>query len=255
MDVGQVAGPVAEDVGHVLPRHKVACERVEEALLGVVDLGDAKNVVDVADDGDTLRRDEVGSAVAERSTLNVCAEALNLGSLVTGSQTVQLDGHKGIEVTKGSGVVRQVDVLSTTTGSLSSSTAGLATCTLALRRLKVDGRDVDIVLLKHEDRCSQIPRILLLFLRQVLNVGANEEDVGQVVQLLLGGVGLLVHVSVESDIPAFRGPVRVGVDVQNLSRQGGDLVVVDSERARDLVTSREVLEEVGDARCDVGWDV
>lgn len=51
MEVGYRARPVGIDGGHVLPLHEGAGEGVEETFFGLVDLGNAQDVVDVGDDG------------------------------------------------------------------------------------------------------------------------------------------------------------------------------------------------------------
>lgn len=229
VDIGQVTAPVAVDVRHVLPGLEVAGERVEEALFRVVNLGDAKNVVNVTDNSDTLRWHQVSGAVAQSCTLDVCTETLDLGSLVTRSEAVELDRDKRVEISLNSGVIRKSNVLGTSAGSLSSTTTGLSTGTLALCRLEVDRSHFDVALLKDEDRSSQVPCILLLILRQILDVRANEEDVGQIIELLLRSVGLLVHVSVEADVPTLLGPVGVRVNVQDLCGERVNLIVVNAE--------------------------
>jgi hypothetical protein len=50
-------------------------------------------------------------------------------------------------------------------------------------------------------------------------------------------------------------PVGIWVDVQDLGGESGDLLVINTERALDLVASGEILEEVGNARGNVGWDI
>ena len=58
-------------------------------------------------------------------------------------------------------------------------------------------------LLQYEDLCRQVPRLVCLGLRQVLDVHIGQEDVGEIVQCAVGDVRLFVYVPVESDVPSF----------------------------------------------------
>ena len=84
MEVGDGARPVGVDVRHVHPGGEGAGEAVEEALLGLVDLGDPQDVVDVGDDGQAGLRHQVGGSVAVDVALRVDIQALDVGGGVAG---------------------------------------------------------------------------------------------------------------------------------------------------------------------------
>jgi hypothetical protein len=81
----------------------------------------------------------------------MCAETLDLGSLVARSESVEFDRDERVEITLKRRVVRKTNVLGTAAGSLGSSSTRLSTGTLALCRLEVDRRHLDVILLKYED--------------------------------------------------------------------------------------------------------
>ena len=77
---------------------------------------------------------------------------------------------------------------------------------LARSWLDVEGH-IDIALLDDEDLSSEVSGLCLLGGWQLSDVCANQEDIGEVVQLALGDVGLLEDISTKSQIPALVCPV------------------------------------------------
>lgn len=108
----------------------------------------------------------------------------------------------------------------------------------------MNGGDVDIALLQDEDACRHISCLLLLILWQTLDVRINQKDIRQIIELLLVGILLLIHVAVEADISPLIGVVCIRWHIQYLRGKRSYLVVVDAERALHIVAGREVLEEV-----------
>ena len=84
VEVVDGSGPVGVDLGHVHPGHEGASEGVQEAFFGLVDLGDAQDVVDVGDDRQAFVGNEEGGGVADFGTLGVDVHPLYLGGGVTG---------------------------------------------------------------------------------------------------------------------------------------------------------------------------
>ena len=97
--VGNAARPVGVDVRHVHPRRKRARERVQQPFFGLVDFGNAQDVVDVVDNGQTGRGNEVGGCVSRVRAVGVDVQALDLGGGVAGSEALAVDGNKTVEVT------------------------------------------------------------------------------------------------------------------------------------------------------------
>ena len=102
--------------------------------------------------------------------------------------------------------------------------------------------------------------------------GTDEEYIGKVVQFRLTDVGLFVDIAVESQIPALLGPIGVtsvkslvqtngnhrcprSRYIQDLSRQGRYLAVVQAQTALYSCPRRKVLKEIGDTAGDVARDV
>jgi len=81
--VGQRAAPVRVDIRHVFPLGKVVRKCVEQAFLGIVDFGDAQDVVDVRDEGDALCGDEVGGRISGEGVVGIHVEALHVIGCVT----------------------------------------------------------------------------------------------------------------------------------------------------------------------------
>lgn len=121
---GEVRGPVRVDGGHVEPGHVGAREGVEDDLGGGPDLGDAQDVVDVADDGEASGGNEVGGRVADVGAVGEDVEALDLVGLVAGGEAVGGDGDEGVEVAFGGGVVGELDGL-VATGACHCAAAAL----------------------------------------------------------------------------------------------------------------------------------
>ncbi len=95
VEVIEALGPVGVDIRHVQPRSKGARERVQEAVLRVVDLCHTQDVIDVRHDRDTRWRNEVRRRVASVGPIRVDAERLDLSCLVS-SHHVAAIGAGGV---------------------------------------------------------------------------------------------------------------------------------------------------------------
>ena len=84
VEVGDGARPVGVDVRHVHPGGEGAGEAVEETFRGLVDLGDAQDVVDVGDDGQAGLGNQIGGGVTVDVALGVDVQALDVGGGVAG---------------------------------------------------------------------------------------------------------------------------------------------------------------------------
>ncbi|KAH0356433.1 hypothetical protein KCU81_g23, partial [Aureobasidium melanogenum] len=93
--------------------------------------------------------------------------------------------------------------------------------TLRCGRIKVNRSDSYISLLDNKDAASHIA--------------------GSAIEVCSRGVGLLVDIAVESDIPARLGPIGIGVKIEDLSGQCRDLSVVEAERRDDSITNGSPL--------------
>lgn len=62
--------------------------------------------------------------------------------------------------------------------------------------------------------------MVLLVCREILDFGADEKAVGQVVELVLRDIGLLEDVSVESNVPAAICPIPIGPRVGSVTGRG-----------------------------------
>lgn len=111
MHIRETGRPVAVNVWHVLPRRERNGERVEQSLLWLVNLGDAKDIVNVGHHGKSSRRNQVRGGIANGRALNVGVESLNLGCLISGSQPMAGNWHECIEIAFRSGIIWQSDVL------------------------------------------------------------------------------------------------------------------------------------------------
>lgn len=87
----------------------------------------------------------------------------------------------------------------------------------------MDGVDGHMGLLYDEDFGGQVAGLVLLGGREVGDLGVDEEDIGELVQVVDRGVGLLVDIAVEADVPSGAGPIGVGVDVQDVGGQCGHI--------------------------------
>ena len=239
--VGKSTRPVGIDVGHVHPGSKGAGEAVEETFLGFVDLGHTQDIVNIRDEGDTLRGDKEGSGIAAVRAIGMNVEALNVIGLVTGCEAVQLDGYEDVKVAqfgslvgkgKGLGSARCLDRVTATR---------LTVGALHGRRLKAHG-NILVALLDNENGAGEVACLFLLVLRQLFNASIDQEDIGQVVDLFLIDIRELVDIAVEADVPALVCPVRIRGNVENLSRLRGQIIIANVERLEDLRAGREAFE-------------
>ncbi len=99
MKVGDAAGPVGVDVGHVHPGGEWPRKGVEEAFFWLVDFSDTKDVVDVVDDCEAGRGDEVGCCVTRVCSAGVDVQTLDLGRRVACCNPLTIDWDKPIKVT------------------------------------------------------------------------------------------------------------------------------------------------------------
>lgn len=214
--VGKSTRPVGIDFGHVQPGSKGAGEAVEKTFLGFVDLGYTQNVVNIRDEGDTLRGDEEGSGIAAVGAIGMNVEALNVVGLVTGCEAIQLDGYEDVKVAqfgslvgkgKGLGSARCLDRVTAT---------GLTVGTLHGRGLKAHG-NILVALLDNEDGAGEVACLFLLVLRQLVDACVDQKDIGQIIDLFLIDIWELVDIAVEADVPALVGPVRIRRDIEDLS--------------------------------------
>jgi hypothetical protein len=182
--VRQGARPVGIDIGHVHPWCERTSKRVQQALLGIVDLGDTQNVINVRDKGDSLVGHQESGGVATVCAVGVDIQALHIVCLVSVQKAVALDGHKSIKVTELSRLVGELDCLDTTSCGNAVAAARLAIAALHWGRLERHG-DVLISLLNNVDGASQVAGLLLLIVRKLVNARADQENISEVVDLLL----------------------------------------------------------------------
>lgn len=127
MEVGDRAGPVGVNVRHVHPGHKGPGKGVEQAFFGLVDFGDAEDVVDVGDDGEAFVGDEIGGCVAGVGALGVDVEALDGGvGAVAGGEAVAVYGDEDVDVALVGGWDGDDDLLVAALRGYGPSSAGLA---------------------------------------------------------------------------------------------------------------------------------
>ena len=153
MKVGDAARPIGIDVGHVHPRSEWTREGIEETFFWLVDLGDPKNVVNVGDDREAGRRDQVGCCVARVCTIGVDIEALDLGCAVAGLKALAVDGDESVKVSFVGGRNWELDHLVATLWSCSTSSALFTRGSRRRRRTQAEC-NVVVLLLEHIDlRC------------------------------------------------------------------------------------------------------
>ena len=123
MEVWDRAGPVGVDVRHVFPLDERASEGVEETFFGLVDFGDAKDVVNVADDGEAGGRDKKRGCVADIGAFGVDIESLDIGCLIAVCKAVAINLDKSIKVAFSGCGVGEPDLLAAAVGGHSSTSA------------------------------------------------------------------------------------------------------------------------------------
>lgn len=150
-------------------------------MFGLIDLGDAKDVVNVADHCQSLRWDKVCSSISKGRASDIGIDSLDLVRRVTGGQAIALDRNKNVKVALCCSVVWKGNVLSAPRTSRGSTSSRLSTRPLTCRWLDVDRGHCDIALLDHKYFGGQVAGLGLLTCRQLINTGTNEEFVGQIV--------------------------------------------------------------------------
>ena len=75
-----------------------------------------------------------------------------------------------------------------------------------------------MTLLNDVDLRGQVAGLILLVLREALDVGSDEKSIRKVVQLVGGDVRLLENVAMESYVPTAVGPIGVGSVTKALAR-------------------------------------
>ena len=108
---GNAIGPVRVDFWHVHPGRKGSGESVQESLCWHVYAGDAQDIVNVVNHGDSSVRVEVCSSIPGGSALSINIESLSHSSCVAGQESVGSNRYKRIKVSLGRGVVRKHDPL------------------------------------------------------------------------------------------------------------------------------------------------
>ena len=185
----------------------------------MVDFRHAEDVVNVADDGQTSRRDEIGSRVARQGAFRVDIETLDLGGGVARHETAArnvLDRNEGVVVTLRRGRVGKRHVLGAAVGRDRSTTALFSRSTCHWRGREVEGK-VLIALLNDKDRSGKVPRLISLRRRELVHRSIDQECVGQVIQPGSRNVGLLEDVATEPYVPALISPVRISPAVVSLT--------------------------------------
>lgn len=172
MHVGDAAGPVRVDAGHVRPLHEGFGEGIQQAELGFVDLGDSEDVVNVGDDGQACGGNEVGCCVAVDVAFGVDVQALQLVCGIASRKATVVDLHEAIEIAFARGGYRVFDLLAASRRRNCSASALFARSTGCRRGFEVEC-DVLIGLLDDVDFGSKVSSLRSLRGWECLNGGAN----------------------------------------------------------------------------------
>ena len=171
------ARPIGVDIRHVHPGHERAGEGVEQALLGFVDFGNAKDVVNIGDDAQPGLGDEVGGGITVDVTLRIDVQALDGGvGGIAGGEAVVVDLDEAVKVAFLGGGDGEYDALVPTAGGDGAPSTLLAGCSCCWGWSEIEG-DVLVGLLEDEDLGCQVARLGLLGRGESLNGGVDEEDV------------------------------------------------------------------------------
>lgn len=140
--------------------------------------------------------------------LGINVKALEVRGCIPSPEAVRFNVQEFVKVALGGCRVGQSDLLRTAGGCNSAASALFAGCTGCRGRFQGEG-DVFIALLEDEDRRSEVAGLGCLVWRELLDGGVDQEDIGQVIELLFGGVGLLVDIAAESQVPPLVGPIAI----------------------------------------------
>lgn len=94
----------------------------------MVDFGYAQDVVDVADDGEAVGRNEIGRRVANITTFGVHVQALDVGGAVPVGETVAFYLNESVEITLACCGIGESDLLVSTIGCDGSTSALFSGC-------------------------------------------------------------------------------------------------------------------------------
>ena len=161
MDVWDGTRPIGVDLGHVFPLDEGAGEGIKEAFFGLVNLRYAEDIIDVANDGKSGGRNEIGGCIADVATFGVYIQTLDVGSAVAIDQTVAFYLDKSVEVALGCCRIRESDSLIPTIGCHGSASTLFSGCSGCGRRTEVEG-NILVILLENKNARSKIPRLGLL---------------------------------------------------------------------------------------------
>lgn len=125
MDVRHAARPVGVDAGHVHPRGKRAGERIQQTFLGLVDLGHAKDIINIRNDGDAGLWHEIGRCISDVASLGIDVQSLDLIGGIASLQSGAFDLHECIKIALLGRGIGKLDLLTATGRGLGSSSTGL----------------------------------------------------------------------------------------------------------------------------------
>ena len=208
VEVRDTARPVGVDIRHVHPRRKRTRERVQQTFLGLVDFGDAEDIVNIVDDGEAGRGHEVSGRVAGVCAVSVDIQTLDLRSAVPGGEALAIDVDEAVEVAFVSCGNGELDDLTTALGSDGSSSALFTRGTCRWRWAQAE-RHILVLLLQNVDLRRQVSGLRGLRRWKRLYGCADQETVCEFVELRLGNVWLFEDIAMKAQVPALVSPVPV----------------------------------------------
>ena len=173
MEVRILGRPLSIDVGHVFPCLEVLGKGVQQTVFGLIDLGHPEDVVDIGDDGHALRRDEIRRRVTGVGPFHVQVQQLYMLRLVAGRQSSTVQLEEGVEVSLLCRLVWQLDGLRPSC-SRYTATDGIGRDLDVWDKIH---RHLDVGLLYNIYGPREVPGILLLVRRQLVDVYVDEEVV------------------------------------------------------------------------------
>lgn len=118
MEIGNRSTPVGVNFRHVLPLSIGSCKRVEQTFLWIIDLGNSQNIIDIGDDRETLRWNQICRRISSRGPICVYVERLNRTSRIACNKVAAIrssrvcEDDKGVEITFVSRYIGQLNALS-----------------------------------------------------------------------------------------------------------------------------------------------